>query len=114
MSAMLVEQQVTTPVTSRPRWRHVPQARGPVARPSHPGAPGGRPMNIVMPLVHVRPASAVVQPTWQLTRRGLKAVMALFLGMVALATITLIGAFFTVSNDPFQPATGAAAVISQG
>jgi hypothetical protein len=114
MSAMLVEQQVTTPVTSRPRWRHVPQPRGPIARQNHPGSPGGRPVSAPVPMIRTCAAPAVVQPTWQLTRRGLKAAIALFVGMFALATITLAGAFFSVSNDPIEPSTGPFAAIGQG
>ena len=115
MSAMLIEQQVSTPVTTRPRWRHVPQPLGPIARPlSHPGAPGGRPMMAPVPLVRTYAAAPVNGSTWQLTRRGLKVAVALFLGTVALATLTLIGAFFGVSNDPVQPGGVPAAAISQG
>lgn len=114
MSAMLVEQQVTTPVTSRPRWRHVPQPRGPIARQNHPGSPGGRPLSAPVPMIRTYSVQAVAQPTWQLTRRGLKVAIALFVGVFALATITLVGAFFSVSNDPIQPSNGPIAAIGQG
>lgn len=115
MSAMLIEQQVSTPVTTRPRWRHVPQPLGPIARPlNRPGAPGGRPTMAPVPLVRAHPAEPMIESTWQLTRRGLKVAVALFLGTVALATLTLIGAFFGVSNDPVQPGGVPAAAISQG
>jgi len=56
----------------------------------------------------------VAQPTWQLTRRGLKVAMALFLGMLTLATVTLVTAFFTVSNDPVTRVGAPPAAISQG
>ena len=94
MSALVVDEAVTTRSSSiqssptRPRWRHVPQTRGPIARPHHPVAPGGRPVIATAPLVRVRtPAPSVVaQPGLQLTRRGLAVVMGVFLGMVAAAT----------------------------
>ena len=114
MTATLTQQQVNTPVTSRPRWRHVPQVRGPIARPSHPGAPGGRPTAGAAPLVRTHRPPVVAQPTWQLTRRGLKVAMALFLGMLTLATVTLVTAFFTVSNDPVTRVGAPPAAISQG
>lgn len=106
MSAMLVDEAMTTQVTTRPRWRHVPQTRGPVARPSNPGAPGGRPAVKAVPLVRARmSAPAVAAQSLQLTRRGLVVVMGLFLGVVAVAAVTLVVAFFSVSNDPRVPAS---------
>ncbi|MBK8446392.1 MAG: hypothetical protein IPL41_06830 [Micropruina sp.] len=112
MSALVVDEAVTTRSSSiqssptRPRWRHVPQTRGPIARPHHPVAPGGRPVIATAPLVRVRtPAPSVVaQPGLQLTRRGLAVVMGVFLGMVAAATVTLVVGFFSVSDLPVTPA----------
>ena len=93
MSAMLVDEAMTTQVTTRPRWRHVPQTRGPVARPSNPGAPGGRPAVKAVPLVRARmSAPAVAAQSLQLTRRGLVAVMGLFLGVVAVAALEPVAA----------------------
>lgn len=97
----------------RPRWHHVPRApqgRGPVARQSHPAAPGGRPVQLVPPQVRTR-TQPVTDSSWQLTRRGLALAMTVFLGSVAAATITLVGAFFSVPNEPAQPAP---VVIAQG
>lgn len=116
MSAMLVDEAIATQVTTtRPRWRHVQQTRGPVARPSNPVAPGGRPAATMVPLVRARVAApVVVQQGLQLTRRGLAVVMGLFLGVVAVAAVTLVVAFFSVSNDPRVPAPASVAMVTQG
>lgn len=105
MSALLIEQAPVTPAPTRPRWRHVPQTRGPVARPSHPSAPGGRPTVTAAPLVRAAAPIAVTSAGWTLTRRGLIMVMALFLTVVAAATVTLIGAFLAVPDVPAPPAS---------
>jgi hypothetical protein len=121
MSAMLIEtvrdDELAAPrVGSAPRWRHVPQTRGPVARPMHPAAPGGRPSAApAAPLVRVaRPVAAPASQGWQLTRRGLAVVMTLFLGMVAAATITAVAAFVTISNEPVQAGQGSVVSVARG
>lgn len=113
MSAVLVEEMVITPTTTRPRWRHVPQARGPVARPNHPGAPGGRPLTAAAPLVRARvsaPVAIAVGQGLQLTRRGLALVMTVFLGAVAAGVVTLVAGFLAVPNEPAVPVAPAAMV----
>lgn len=115
MSAVLVEEMVITPTTTRPRWRHVPQTRGPVARPNHPGSPGGRPVAPVAPWVRARarasaPMAAAMGGGLQLTRRGLAVVMTLFLGVVTAGVLTLVGGFLAVSNAPAVPPAAPAAV----
>ncbi|MFT3831801.1 MAG: hypothetical protein QM711_00555 [Micropruina sp.] len=107
MSAMLVEEMVVASPSVRPRWRHVPQTRGPVARPSHPASPVGRPaVAAAPPLVRARVSAPVeirLGQGLQLTRRGLAVVMAVFLGAVAAGVLTLLGGFLAVSNDPGVP-----------
>ena len=114
MSAMLVDEALTTTqVTTRPRWRHVPTTRGPVARPSNPVAPGGRPSVGAVPLVRACSAAPVVaHQNLQLTRRGLAVVMGLFLGVVAVAAVTLVVAFFSVPNEARVPASVSAVAVS--
>lgn len=109
MSAVLVDEMVNTavptPVTTRPRWRHVPQPRGPIARPQHPATSGGRPLGPAAPLVRrVVAAEPIVEvaPGWQLTRRGLAVAMAVFLTVVAAGLVTLVAGFLAVSNAPVQ------------
>ncbi len=103
MSALTIDETVGSRLTpTRPKWHHVPQTRGPLARPTHPGAPGGRPVTSSGPWVRTRPVvwQPAVQHGLQLTRRGLALAVGLFLGMVAAATITLVVGFFSVSNAP--------------
>ena len=111
MSAVLVEEMVITPTTTRPRWRHVPQTRGPVARPNHPGTPGGRPVMAAAPLVRARasaPVAIAVGQGLQLTRRGLAVVIAVFLGAVAAGVVTLVAGFLAIPNVPAVPQAPAA------
>ncbi len=106
MSAVVVEEMVITPTTARPRWRHVPQTRAPIARPNHPGAPGGRPAGGVAPLVRARvsePGAIAVGQGLQLTRRGLAVVMTVFLGAVAAGVFTLVAGFMAVPNEAGLP-----------
>lgn len=118
MSAVLVEELVGAPATTRPRWRHVPQVRGPIARPSHPGAPGGRPATAAAPLVRSRafekpapePIAIALGQGLQLTRRGLAVAVTLFLGVVAAGVLTLVGGFLAVSNAPVVPQAPAVVV----
>ncbi len=115
MSAVLVEEMVITPTTARPRWRHVPQGRGPIARPSHPGTPGGRPAAATAPLVRARvaePVAIAVGQGLQLTRRGLAVVMTVFLGAVAAGVLTLVAGFLAVPNEPAGPPVAAAAHLA--
>jgi len=112
MSAVLVQELSTNPTQSRPRWRHVPQTRGPVARPHHPVAPAGRPTTVVAPMVRTRPSVGVeLGHGLQLTRRGLAIAVALFIGVATAAAITVVTAFLSVSNDPVVPPTAALAGI---
>lgn len=119
MSAVLVEELAGTPVATRPRWRHVPQVRGPLARPSHPGAPGGRPAVAAGPLVRGRvsepkpapePIAIALAEGLQLTRRGLAVAVTLFLGVVAAGVLTLVAGFLAVSNAPVVPQAPSVAV----
>jgi hypothetical protein len=113
MSAVLVEEMAITPAATRPRWRHVPQSRGPIARPNHPGAPGGRPVGAAAPLVRARvpaPVVIAVGHGLQLTRRGLAVVVSVFLGAVAAGVLTLAAGFLAISNEPVAPQVPAAAV----
>lgn len=107
MSATLVEEMVVAVPSVRPRWRHVPQQRGPVARPSHPASPAGRPaVAAAPPLVRARvsaPVEIALGQGLQLTRRGLAVVMTVFLGVVAAGVLTLLGGFLAISNDPSVP-----------
>lgn len=122
MSALVVDEAVTTRSSTvqsspvRPRWRHVPQTRGPLARPRHPEAPGRRPLITPVPLHPTRPLapSAVAPAGLQLTRRGLALVIGVFLGMVAAATVTLVVGFFSVSNAPLTPAPVSATSVVAG
>ncbi|MCW3157866.1 hypothetical protein [Micropruina sonneratiae] len=119
MSAMLVDETVQTaavnPATTRPRWRHVPRQRGPIARPQHPATSGSRPLGPAAPLIRrATPAAAEpvveVAPGWRLTRRGLAVVMAVFLSVVAAGVVTLVAGFLAVSNEPVQAPAAAVAV----
>ncbi len=106
MSAVVVEEMVITPTTARPRWRHVPQRRGPIARPSHPATPVGRPAAPIAPLVRARvsaPVAIAVGHGLQLTRRGLAVVMTVFLGAVAAGVFTLVAGFIAVPNEAAVP-----------
>ena len=121
MSAMLVEtartdEPATARVSTPPRWRHVPQTRGPVARPAHPAGPGGRPSAPpAAPLVRVaRRVAAPIAQGVQLTRRGPIVVMGLFLGVVAAATITAVAAFVSVSNAPLGVGQGLLVGVGRG
>lgn len=61
------------------------------------------------PLVRAAaPARVVVGEGLTLTRRGLAVAVTLFLGVAAAAALTLVTAFFGVSNEPpagWQPTT---------
>ena len=109
MSTLAIAEVATRPTVTRPRWQHVPSTRGPVARPHHPGAPGGRPAVLPAPLVRAAaPARVVVGEGLTLTRRGLAVAVTLFLGVAAAAALTLVTSFFGVSNEPpagWQPTT---------
>ncbi|MFT4218761.1 MAG: hypothetical protein QM619_16490 [Micropruina sp.] len=116
MSLVLVEEMTIAPAAARPRWRHVPQARGPIARPNHPATPGGRPTVAVAPAVRAQqpaPVAVAVGQGLQLTRRGLAVVMTVFLGAVAAGVLTLVAGFLAVSNEPVVPPV-AAAVMQVG
>jgi hypothetical protein len=104
MSAVLVQELVANPTQTRPRWRHVPQTRGPVARPYHPLAPAGRPAMVLAPIVRSGPSVGVeIGQGLQLTRRGLSMAVTLFLAVVVAAVATVVTAFLSVSNDPMTP-----------
>lgn len=112
MSAVLMEELVEAPALTRPRWRHVPQVRGPIARPNHPGVPGGRPAVAGAPLVRARtprvapePIAIAVGQGLQLTRRGLAVAVTLFLGVVTAAALTLVVGFLSIPNAPAVPQT---------
>jgi len=112
MSAVLVQELVTDPAQTRPRWRHVPHTRGPVARPYHPVAPARRPATVVAPIVRSRPSvGAEIGRGLQLTRRGLCLAVTLFLGVVVAAVVTVVTAFLSVSNAPVAPPAPAVAGI---
>ncbi|MFT4295494.1 MAG: hypothetical protein QM582_08785 [Micropruina sp.] len=115
MSAVLVEETMVTPTVTRPRWRHVAQTRGPIARPNHPATPGGRPAVAVAPLVRAQapaPVPVVVGQGLQLTRRGLAVVMTVFLGAVAAGVLTLVAGFLAVPNEPAVPQAPAVVAAS--
>lgn len=110
MSAALVEEMVITPTTARPRWRHVPQRRGPIARPNHPGTPAGKPSAAIAPVLRARvsePVAIAVGHGLQLTRRGLAVVMTVFLGAVAAGVLTLVAGFMAVPNEAAVPSAPA-------
>lgn len=123
MSALLVDDLVV-PVPTRPqpsRWRHV--RRGPQARPERAGQPGGRPEGVVAPQLGsaavrtpvARASATTLSGSWQLTDRGIAAVVILFLAVVAVSAAVLVGAFLSVSDAPVDVAPHApAVVVAQG
>jgi hypothetical protein len=116
MSTLTVEDLlltgVATPAVTRARrWRHVSKPRGPIARPMHPIAPGGRPLGVGAPRVAAQPRVAVAEGSLQLTRRGLAVVVGLFLTVCVVAMVVLVAGFLAVPNDPVVP-TGVGGVVS--
>lgn len=123
MSALLVDDLViAAPSRKRSQWQHVrPTAhlarvvQLPIVEESLQLAPVAP---VVEPVGAPRPRSATAPigisvGDWQLTARGLAAVMALFLGVVAVAAVVLISSFFAVSNEPIAEGSSATRVAVQ-
>jgi len=92
---------VRRPVGAPPRpWAHVPR-----------GVPSEAAVHFEVDAVRPVPRTEAL-PRYEWTNRGLAVILALVIGVVALMSVTLVGAFLAVSDEPVPARPNVAVAVA--